>query len=108
MGSVMTPFFWSPLQHEQLADGRKVRFSARSSRCGRDVESHQSMLRLRYPLWVFASSARASKTESGASWRMEWAKQGRLSDAEPLAGRYARRSFTLPFHWTLAPSLEKF
>jgi hypothetical protein len=32
MGSVITHFFWLRLQHEQLADGRKVRFGARSSR----------------------------------------------------------------------------
>src|ERR1700729_1318556 len=32
MDSVITHFFWLPLQHEQLADGRKVRFGVRSSR----------------------------------------------------------------------------
>jgi len=32
MDSVITHFFWLPLQHEQLADGRKARFSVRSSR----------------------------------------------------------------------------
>jgi len=32
MDSVITHFFWLPLQHEQLADGRKVCFGVRSSR----------------------------------------------------------------------------
>jgi hypothetical protein len=32
MGSVITHFFWLPLQHEQLAEGRKIRFGVRSSR----------------------------------------------------------------------------
>jgi hypothetical protein len=79
MGSVITHFFWSPLQQSNLpTDGKFV--SAPSGRYGRDFESHQSMLRLRYPLWVFASSARASSVayaENRIRGKVQgWAKQG--------------------------------
>jgi enamine deaminase RidA (YjgF/YER057c/UK114 family) len=99
MGSVITHFFWSPLQQEQLADGRKVRFGTRSGRYGRDVEKPPSMLRLRYPLWVFASSARASsvayaETESGASWCM---------DGRSRAGCAAQRSAAACYEGALTP-----
>jgi hypothetical protein len=61
----------SPLQHKQLADARESSFQRPSSRYGRDVEGHQSMARLLYLLWVFASSPRASNVAARYRWSFD-------------------------------------
>jgi len=82
MGSVITHFFWSPLQQEQLADGRKVRFGTRSGRYGRDVESTINASFAISTMGLRVVGAGEQCSVRGDRIRGElvhgWAKQGRL------------------------------